>query len=348
VHIDQGVSLAAYTSLELGGPAQYFAKISAREELLEALAWAQSRQLRVTVLGGGSNVIVSDGGVAGLVLQMATRGVSVDAVSGRVGAQAGERWDALVAQCVQAQLSGIECLSGIPGSVGAAPIQNIGAYGQELSHTVEAVEVLDVASLQSHWVARAACDFSYRNSRWKRAPGAEIVLALQLQLAAAAGAAANIRYAELERALAGREPTPERVRETVLELRRSKSMLLEAAASDPNRRSVGSFFLNPVVSVAEAERVVALARSRNLGEPPQYPQADGTLKLSAAWLIERAGTLKGERHGAVGISSKHTLALIHHGGGSTRALLELAELVRERVKRSFGIELEPEAVHLGF
>jgi UDP-N-acetylmuramate dehydrogenase len=345
--MQRNVSLAAYTSLELGGPAEHFAKISTRDELLEALTWAQKHSLRVHVLGGGSNAIVSDAGLQGLTLLMATTGVSLEPNTGRVSAQAGDSWDALVERCVQAQLSGIECMSGIPGSVGAAPIQNIGAYGQELSSTVKAVEVLDMQTLQTHWVERDACAFSYRNSRWKHAPGQEIVLALQLELTPNAQPA--LQYAELTRALDGDQPTPSRVRQRVIELRRNKSMLLE---SDENRRSVGSFFMNPIVSAGEAARVCDAAVERGLiaqaSELPRYPQADGSVKLAAAWLIERSGTHKGERHGAVGISTKHCLALVHHGGGTTRALLDLAELVRARVQHTFGIELELEPVRLGF
>jgi UDP-N-acetylmuramate dehydrogenase len=341
LHIDRGVSLAPYTTLELGGPAEYFAHIHSREELTEALTWAQKNGQPVTVLGGGSNVIVSDRGVTGLTLRMQTRGVALDAATGLVTAQAGESWDGLVEQCVAAELSGIECLSGIPGSVGAAPIQNIGAYGQELSQTVKAVEVLDMHSLATRWVEPAASGFSYRHSRWKRAPGQEVVLALQLQLAPHAPPA--LHYAELVRALGSEKPTPGLVRQRVLELRRNKSMLLEAAASDPNRRSVGSFFLNPIVPASEAQRMRALT-----AELPQYPQANGSVKLSAAWLIEHSGTRKGERHGAVGVSSRHCLALVHHGGGTTDALLDLAAELRARVRRSFGIELELEPVRLGF
>jgi len=341
LQIEKGVSLAPYTSLELGGAAEYFARIRERDQLVEALSWAHKAGQRVTLLGGGSNVIVSDRGVSGLVLRMETEGVALDSATGLVTAQAGESWERLVERCVAAELSGIECLSGIPGSVGAAPIQNIGAYGQELSQTVKAVEVLDVRALTTRWVEAAACGFSYRQSRWKRAPGDEVVLALALQLAP--HARPHVHYAELLRALSGAEPTPRLVRDRVLELRRNKSMLLEAASHDPNRRSVGSFFLNPVVSASEAERVRA-----NAGELPQYPQADGTVKLSAAWLIEHAGTHKGERHGAVGVSSKHCLALVHHGGGTTRALLDLAAELRARVHDRFGIALELEPVRLGF
>lgn len=363
LRIERDVRLAPHTTLELGGPAEYFARIRERDHLLEALQWAQRQRLDVTVLGGGSNVVVSDRGIAGLVLVMATHGVHIERVAGddaalhpryQVCAQAGESWDALVARCVQAELAGIECMSGIPGSVGAAPIQNIGAYGQEVSECVRHVEVLDRDSSEIRLIDAAACDFGYRDSRFKRSPGRQVVLSVRLELLHRGQP--QVRYAELARALAvhaaGAAPDLQRVRQTVLQLRRAKSMVLEAGSTDPNRRSAGSFFLNPVVSAGEAQRVVAAALTRGLiDEPsalPQYPQPDGSVKLSAAWLIERSGTHKGERYAGVGISSNHCLALVHHGGATTQALLELAARVRERVRASFEIELMPEPVMLGF
>lgn len=352
LHIDRDVPLAGHTTLELGGPAQYFAKIHTRDELLEALAWVRKHGLALTVLGGGSNVVVSDRGVPGLVIVMATQGCQLDyaADSCRVSAQAGERWDTIVARSVHEQLTGIECLSGIPGSAGAAPLQNIGAYGQELSQCVEAVEVLDISSGESHFVAARDCGFGYRCSRWKRQPGREIVLSVRLRLQR--DAPPTPRYAELTRALAGQAPSLPLVRSTVLSLRRAKSMLHEPGSLDPNRRSVGSFFLNPIVSASEAQRVAALAQARGLIATadglPQFAQPDGRLKLSAAWLIERSGTHKAERRDAVGISSQHCLALVHHGGGSSRALIALAAEVRARVQASFAITLDPEPVMLGF
>jgi UDP-N-acetylmuramate dehydrogenase len=351
--ISDQLPLAAHTTLELGGPAQHFARIQNRATLLEALHWAQARALPVTLLGGGSNVVVSDRGVSGLVLQLRTRGVALahDGEHMAVTAEAGEDWDDLVRLCVDENLAGIECLSGIPGRVGATPIQNVGAYGQEISGCLRAVEVLDRRTLQSSWVGNDACQFGYRSSCFKRAPERFVVLAVRFALLR--GGAATLRYAELARALAahgGGTPSLSEVRAGVLQLRRAKSMLIEA--EDENRRSVGSFFLNPIVSVAQAEAIAA--RARTLGclaageEMPRYAQADGTLKLSAAWLIERAGTVKGERHGAVGVSSRHTLALVHHGGGSSAELIALAGVVRERTRGCFGVELEAEPVMLGF
>ena len=345
LRIESQVPLAPHTTLELGGPAEYFALIDQRSALEEALAWAAERKLPVTVLGGGSNVVVNDAGVRGLVLKLATRGVRYEDVGSEVlvSVEAGEPWDALVAQCVSRGLGGLECMSGIPGSAGAGPIQNIGAYGQEISQCVRAVEVLDRASLRSQWLQADQCGFGYRHSRFKAQPERELVLSLQLGLEP--GAAACLRYTELAQVFAAHsgKPSLAEVRHAVLQLRRGKSMLLDA--QDPNRRSAGSFFLNPILDPDEAERIARLVPGTRM---PRYPQPDGRVKLSAAWLIEQAGTHKGERHGPVGISTRHTLALVHHGGGTSRELLALATLVRERVQKSFAVTLSLEPVCIGF
>ena len=354
LHIEQGVSLAPYTTLQLGGPAEHFARIEGRTQLREALEWGRAHGLPVCVLGGGSNVVVSDAGVRGLVVWLATRGVDfAPADPSRpdeqvLEVQAGESWDALVERCVAAGLRGIECLSGIPGTVGAAPIQNIGAYGQELSECLQAVEVLDLTDLSTRWLPRADCQLSYRSSRWKQQPGRELVLGVRISLHR--GGPSHVRYAELQNAVGSATADVAKVRAAVLTLRRGKSMLLDAA--DPNSRSVGSFFTNPIVSPDLAERVLQTALARGLvadaSALPRYPQADGRVKLSAAWLIERAGTHKGERRGPVGVSSRHSLALVHHGGGTSAALLDLASELQARVRNMFDVELEREPVLLGF
>jgi len=353
LHIETNVPLAAHTTLELGGPAQYLARVTSREILREALHWARGRQLPVTILGGGSNVLAPDAGVPGLVLLICTAGSTFDIRedgSAIASIAAGERWDAQVARCVEAGLAGIECLSGIPGTVGAAPIQNIGAYGQELSERVEAVEVLDPRDLHTRWLSADDCAFSYRSSRFKHTPehAREIVLTLRLRLRH--GSPEAPRYPELARALSDLPDAGLReVRQCVLALRRAKSMLLDP--EDENHRSVGSFFLNPVISAEDAERVgeraLALGMIRQASELPRYPQADGRMKLSAAWLIERSGIRRGECFERVGISSRHSLALVHHGGGSTAMLLAFADRVRQRVQTTFGVELAPEPVQLG-
>jgi UDP-N-acetylmuramate dehydrogenase len=347
--LTKGEQLAPHTTLELGGLAEYFLRVRERAELLDALRWAHAEQQPVTLLGGGSNVVVSDRGLPGLVLKLETHGVDLDSDS--VTAQAGEVWDALVERCVAQGLSGIECLSGIPGSVGAAPIQNIGAYGQELADCAAAIEVLDRETLVSTWLTPRQCGFGYRSSRWKHATGSEIVVAVRLQLSAAQPSPA--RYPELARALAAlpaQPPSLTDIRQCVLGLRRSKSMVLDA--HDENRRSVGSFFLNPIVTAAQSDEVAARALAAGVvadaNQVPRFAQPDGTLKLSAAWLIERSGTHKGERSGAVGVSSRHCLALVHHGGGSSAQLLALANTLRQRVLAMFGVMLVPEPTLLGF
>jgi UDP-N-acetylmuramate dehydrogenase len=337
------VPLAPLTTLELGGNAQYFVEVESRATLIAALEWARERALPVSVIAGGSNVLIDDRGLSGLVLRMRTRGVEYDGA--RVRVEAGEPWDDFVAACTARGLCGVECLSGIPGSVGATPIQNVGAYGQEVASSIARVEVLDRANLQSAWWEPAACGFDYRSSRWKREPARHIVLSVEFALRA--GVPDPPRYAELTRALGADQPSLERLRQCVLMLRRSKSMLLEA--SDENHRSAGSFFLNPIVSAAAADELARLSRERGLpSEPPRYPQADGTVKLSAAWLIEHSGTRKGERAGHVGVSSKHALALVHHGGGSSGELVALAKRIRARVQSEFGLQLMAEPVLLGF
>ena len=346
------VSLAPYTTLQMGGPAQHLAQITDRATLVEALDWAKARALPITILGGGSNVVISDRGIPGVVLVMQTRGIVLtkqrDAVHATV--EAGEPWDGFVERCVQEDLAGLECLSGIPGAVGATPIQNVGAYGQEVASCIEAVEVVDRSTSQIAWLGAEACNLGYRASRFKREPARFIVLAVRFALAP--GAAPTLRYAELARSVAagGELATLASVRQHVRALRRTKSMLLEP--EDENRRSVGSFFLNPIVAAAQAADITARAQSLGLiatdDDLPRYPQPDGRQKLSAAWLIERSGTQRGERAGGVGISSRHALALVHHGGARSAELLAFAARVRERVRNTFGIELEQEPVMLGF
>jgi UDP-N-acetylmuramate dehydrogenase len=350
--VSEQVPLAQFTTLELGGPAQYFTQVDERVTLMAALQWARARGLPVTLLGGGSNVVVSDAGIAGLVLRMRTRGIqhALGAGETRVAVEAGEDWDAFVAGCVQQDLAGLECLSGIPGEVGATPIQNVGAYGQEVSTSIVRVEVLDRQTLQTSWFDTDACGFGYRSSRFKLEPARHVVLAVTFALRP--GGAPTLAYPELTRALAadGGAPSLADVRRAVLALRSAKSMLLDPA--DENRRSAGSFFLNPIVSSQVADELAR--RAQRIGvlqqpaELPRYAQADGRVKLSAAWLIEHSGTRKGERVGAVGVSSRHALALVHHGGGSSAELLAFAREINRRVRTTFGIELQPEPQCLGF
>jgi len=337
------VPLAPLTTLELGGRARHLTRAADEASLIAALRWADERRLPVLVLGGGSNVVVSDAGYDGLVVCVASRGLAFAPEDGgevRVTAQAGEPWDALVAETVQRGLGGLECLSGIPGLAGATPIQNVGAYGQEVAETIRAVRVVERGSWRVSELAPEACGFAYRDSAFKRDPGRHVVLAVTFGLRA--GGPPAVRYRELALALAARaEPTLADARVAVLALRRSKSMVIDPA--DPNRRSVGSFFTNPIVGAAEAARVAVLAG----GEMPRWPAGDGLVKLSAGWLIERAGFAKGLRRGPVGISSRHALALVHHGGGTSAALVELAREIRDGVRARFGVTLTAEPVLVG-
>ncbi|HKP56974.1 MAG TPA: UDP-N-acetylmuramate dehydrogenase [Polyangiales bacterium] len=338
--IEQGVPLAPFTTLELGGPAEYFVRAGDRATLVDALRWAHARGLPVRVIGGGSNLVIADEGLPGLTIKVETRGVrSTHAADGCVELEvdAGEPWDKLVERSVEEDLAGLECLSGIPGLAGATPIQNVGAYGQEVAETVRRVELLERDTLQVVTHTHAHCGFSYRDSNFKREPDRWVVLSVTFALRK--GGAASLRYAELARAVAG-QATLRETRRAVLELRRNKSMVLDP--SDENRRSVGSFFLNPVL---RAEQLGELAQ-RAQAAPPVFA-ADGGSKVPAAWLIERAGFTKGQRTGHVGISSRHALALVHHGGGTSVELLGFARLIRDQVRARFGVTLEPEARLLG-
>ncbi len=355
------VPLAPLTTFELGGAARHLAHVQDVESLEEALRWASQEREPVAVLGGGSNLVIADEGFAGLVLRIGLRGVERARQGGRVllTARAGEPWDELVATAIDEDLAGLECLSGIPGLVGATPIQNVGAYGQEIADTLEHVEVFDRLAQRAQRLNASQCAFAYRDSLFKHTPDRYVVLSVTFALRP--HGRPTLRYAELTRALdldvgadiqtsGASAPSLSQVRKTVIALRRGKSMVIDP--SDENRRSAGSFFTNPIVTSERASEVVARAKALGVvqhdDEVPRYPQSDGRVKLAAGFLIERAGVKKGERTGQVGISSRHALSLVHHGGGRARELIALAEHVRARVHAAFGVTLEPEPVFLGF
>jgi len=300
------------------------------------------------VLGGGSNVVVADDGFPGLVIRVALRGLAFESAGDRVHARvaAGEPWDAVVAETVRRGLGGLEALSGIPGLAGATPIQNVGAYGQDVAETIVSVRAVDRLTHVVVEIPAAACGFGYRDSAFKHEPDRWLVLSVTFALRA--DGVPTVRYPELATALAAHAgaPTLAGVRDAVIALRRAKSMVIDPA--DPNHRSVGSFFMNPVVSTGEADRVAAQLLAEGIvadaAAVPRFPAGAGQVKLSAAWLIERAGLAKGLRAGAFGISSRHTLALVHHGGGTTRELLAFADHVRDTVERRFGVRLQREPV----
>lgn len=347
MEILEGVALAPHTTLGLGGPARWYLVAKDEETLIRGLEWARERSLPVGLLGGGSNLVIADEGFDGLVIELAMRGVEERVEGDRVliTAQAGEPWDPLVARTVASNLGGLECLSGIPGRVGATPIQNVGAYGQEVGERLHAVRVFDRRQRLVRDMTPDECELGYRDSLFKRQPELYVVLAVTFALTP--NGAATIRYAELERAL-GDDRSLQTVRDTVLTLRRRKSMVLDPA--DPNSRSAGSFFTNPIVSSEQAKAVIDLAVREGLvaseDQVPRWPVGD-KVKLAAGWLIERAGIQKGLRRGPVGVSSRHALALVHHGGGTTAQLMALAEEIRQVVETRFGVALVPEPVRWG-
>lgn len=346
VDILDDVPLAPRTTLELGGPARFFVLAKDERRVIEALRWAKQRGLRVGILGGGSNLVVGDAGFDGLVVEMGLAGIEVDRAGDviRLTAAAGEDWDALVERTVAAGWQGLECLSGIPGRVGASPIQNVGAYGQEVSETITSVRALDRRSLEVVALAPEDCAFGYRDSCFKQNPDRYVVLAVTFTLKV--GGTPAVRYAELERSLAAssERPSLSTVRDTVIALRRKKSMVLDVA--NENHRSAGSFFTNPIVSLEQANELISSAIERGMvaheDDVPRWPLPDGRVKLAAGWLVEHAGMTKGTRHGGVGISSNHALALVHHSGGTTAELMELAGRVEAAVLAHFGVTLSVE------
>ncbi len=348
--IERDVPLAPLTTLELGGYARYFVRARDEATIAEALRWAHERGTPAVVLGGGSNIVFADDAIDALVIRIETRGTAFvrDGNAVKLRAAAGEPWDRLVAETVDRDLAGLECLSGIPGSVGATPVQNVGAYGQEIADVVTAVRVLDRKTRAVEILPAGDCGFSYRNSRFKAEPDRYVVL--EVEFALRTDARPTLHYDELRRALADQpRPSLAATRAAVLELRRRKSMVIDA--DDPNRRSVGSFFTNPVVDAETANRVVHIALSEGFAPGPdavpRWPVDGGRVKLAAGWLIEHAGLSRGFRRGAVGISSRHALALVHPGGGTTAELVALARDVRDRVRARFVVDLVPEPVFVG-
>jgi UDP-N-acetylmuramate dehydrogenase len=339
------VELAPLTTLGVGGRGRWFVRAETAADVARAHQWAQDAGTRLLILGGGSNVVIADEGVDGLVLQIALPGTTFvsHGADTLLTAGAGERWDGVVAAAVARGLAGLECLSGIPGTVGGTPIQNVGAYGQEVAGSIERVVVYDTTTGDTLTLTAADCRFAYRSSRFKQEDaGRFIVCSVLFRLRAAAP---TVTYPDIVNQLerAGvTDPSVAAVRDAVLAVRTRKGMVIDAA--DPDTRSVGSFFMNPIVTAAEYEHAASLQDAH----PPAFPMADGRVKVSAAWLIEHAGFARGEVDGAVGISSKHTLALINRGGATARDVLRLATRIKRHVGDRFGIWLRPEPLFVGF
>jgi UDP-N-acetylmuramate dehydrogenase len=345
-------SLAELTTLRLGGPARRVVEARSEDEVVDSVRDATAAGEPLLLLAGGSNVVVADEGFPGTVVRLLTSGIERRDEDARVllEVQAGEQWDPLVESSVAGGLAGIECLSGIPGSIGATPIQNVGAYGQEVSETVVRVRVYDRETGVVTNLPPEACGFTYRSSAFKRNPGRWVVLAVTFALDRQ-GESRPIRYPELARALGveiGDTAPLAEVREAVLGLRRGKGMVIDSA--DPDSVSAGSFFTNPILTAAEfgALERRASERLRHAERPPGFPEPDGRVKTSAAWLVERAGYGRGYGGpGPAAISSKHSLALTNRGGATTAQLLALAREVAAGVQREFGVRLVPEPVLVG-
>jgi UDP-N-acetylmuramate dehydrogenase len=346
----ENVLLAPFTTLGVGGPARFFVEAEDEVQVVDALDFASVRNLPVFILGGGSNLVVADSGFQGMVLRIGLRGIQHE-TAGRIVAASGENWDSLVSQCVEQGLAGIECLSGIPGTVGGTPVQNVGAYGQEVSEVIASVRVLERKTRKTLDLDNAACGFSYRTSLFN---GSErdryVVLAVAFRLRPGAGP--RIAYPELQRRFEGRTdmPTLADVRAAVLRIRESKSMVFRSG--DRDSKSAGSFFRNPIVSECEARFAEEAAMSRGSSKDslnmPRYPMGDGRVKLSAAWLIEHAGFSRGYCRGQAGLSSKHALAIINRGGAAASEILALMEEIQAAVDDLFQVKLVPEPVFVGF
>jgi len=345
--LQRNVPLAPLTTLGIGGPAKSFVRAESVDEIREVMAWAGTQREPLFVLGGGSNVLIADEGFDGVVLQIDLRGITVrdeSAEAVMVYVASGECWDDFVAFAVDRAWAGIECLSGIPGLTGATPIQNVGAYGQEVSETIIRVEVIERDTGRVVTLTNKECGFGYRQSVFKNAAKDRYIVA-GVTFRLRPGGAATIRYPELQKYLDENDVDPNdlrRVRDAVIAIRKRKGMVLDP--SDPDTRSDGSFFMNPVMTPLQFDELLLRAAMNDI---PHFPSGD-QIKLSAAWLIEHAGFHKGFVHGNVGLSSKHTLAIINRGGGTAREVLELVAMIQERVRETFGVEMQAEPNFVGF
>ncbi|HVI09175.1 MAG TPA: UDP-N-acetylmuramate dehydrogenase [Candidatus Binatia bacterium] len=347
----ENIPLAPFTTFQIGGPARFFVEAKDTADVQEAVAFARSRDLPLFVLGGGSNLLVSDSGWPGLVLKVGLPGIEQTSAPDGLGrvvfdVGAGEIWDRFVSHAVRARYGGIECLSGIPGSVGGTPVQNVGAYGQEVSETISSVLALDLKDNQLHELCAEACGFGYRSSIFNTSERGRFIV-LRVRFALVPDAAPSITYADLKRHFDGRETLPNlaETREAVRHIRALKGMLI--TPGDRDSHSAGSFFKNPVLTEdqhAELQRRAA-ARRLNL---PAYPALESHKKVSAAWLVERSGFTRGYGLGRVGISSRHALAIVNRGQATAVEVLALKDQIQQRVEEIWGVRLEPEPVLVGF
>ena len=339
----EGISLAPYTTFGIGGPARWFAEAASEDDILKGVEFARERGIPLFVLGGGSNLLVSDRGFGGLVLRIGLRGVT-ESDGGTFQVAAGEIWDEFVDRAVSLDCAGIECLAGIPGTIGGTPVQNVGAYGQEVSTTIRTVRALDMVANEFVELAAAECGFGYRQSLFNTSARGRYIVT-RVDYALTPGGAPTLSYADLKRHFQDWRGIPSlaEVAAAVRAIRRAKGMFL--VDGDPDRASAGSFFKNPVVERAVVDTIAASVRMGT--SIPQYPAADGKVKLAAAWLLEQAGFAKGFGNGRAGISTRHTLALVNRGGATAEEVLALSARIADGVAAKFGVRLEREPVFLG-
>jgi UDP-N-acetylmuramate dehydrogenase len=344
----ENVGLAPFTTFGVGGPAHYFAEARTESDVSRAIEFARTNQLPLFTLGGGSNLVIADSGFPGLVLKIALNGInSTESGSKTIfEAGAGEDWDKLVERAVAENCSGIECLSGIPGTVGATPVQNVGAYGQEVADTITNVQVLDLSSGQIRDLCPESCGFAYRTSIFNTSERGRFII-LRVQFALERRGAPKIEYRDLKNHFANHSGPPSllEVREAVRAIRLSKAMLI--VEGDEDCRSAGSFFKNPIVSQAKFAEVQTIAEKRSL-TLPSFPADDGQVKIPAAWLVEQSGFGKGFSRGPVGISRRHSLAIVNRGGALASDIVAFKAEIQRGVFDQFGIELKPEPVFIGF
>jgi UDP-N-acetylmuramate dehydrogenase len=346
--ITENVALAPLTTLKVGGSARYFIEATNPAEVSQAVEFSKSANFPLFILGGGSNLVISDAGWPGLVLKVGITGINHrhghDEVIFEAGA--GEDWDKFVGMVVAHNIAGIECLSGIPGSVGASPVQNIGAYGQEVANTIESVVALDLRDGEVHELSNEECGFSYRTSIFNTTERGRYII-LQVNYSLNHGADAYIAYADLKKYFAGwsKKPALANVRDAVRKIRAGKGMLI--TAGDDDCRSAGSFFKNPILSADQYQALTARADAKNL-QIPSYPALDAQKKVSAAWLVEHSGFSRGYGSGPVGISRKHALAIVNRGNATAADIVAFKEDIQQRVEEIWGILLEPEPVFVGF
>lgn len=343
INVRENVPLAPLTTLKIGGSARFFVRAETECQVAAAFDFAAENDFELFVLGGGSNVLIADEGFDGLVLQIALKGVEID--GNLVTAQAGEDWDELVRLCVENDLQGVECLSGIPGSTGGTPVQNVGAYGQEVSETIMKIRVFDRKSKEILELSNVDCQFSYRASIFNTTAKNRFIV-LSVTFALTKNGAPKIAYRDLQSYFGDRQPNLNEAREAVLAIRRRKSMVIDS--SDPNAKSAGSFFKNPIIMRENFSEIVEIAAGFGIENVPNFAVDENTLKIPAAWLIENSGFHKGYVKNGAGISTRHTLALINRGAASAKDVIALKNEIQTKVREKFGVELMPEPIFVGF